>query len=159
MILLKVLSQIDGIRKSCSIVAHVLDELKKIIRPGVTTYQLNEIAEDMCYQNNAIPAFKGYKGFPYSICASKNEEIVHGFPNKEPLKNNDILSIDFGVLYKGWYGDAAFTTGVGQPSKDALKLINITRECLYAGIAQAQPGNRIGDIGYSIQSTAEKNNL
>ena len=157
MILLKTAAQIDGIRKSCKIVAIVLNELKHLIAPGISTAELNKAAEDICYQHNAIPAFKGYRGFPYSICASKNKEIVHGFPNKIPLKSGDIISIDFGVIYKGWYGDAAFTKCVGVAGNKKIKLINITKQCLDKAINKAWPGNRIGDIGFVIQSHAENN--
>ena len=122
MILLKTLTQINNIRKSCQIVAHILKELKILIKPGISTTELNKIAEDLCFELNAIPAFKGYRGFPYSICASKNEQIVHGFPNNTPLKKGDIISIDFGVLYKGWFGDAAFTKNVGKVSNEKIKL-------------------------------------
>ena len=158
MILLKTCKQIDNIRKSCAIVAYVLNELHNNIKPGITTLSLNNIAEELCLQKKGIPAFKGYKGFPFSVCASRNEEIVHGFPNELLLKDGDILSIDFGVLYKGWYGDAAFTTCVGTTTTEAIELIETTRLCLYDGIKAAVVGNRLGDIGYAIQSRAENNN-
>lgn len=157
MIILKSLQQIDGIRKSCKIVAYVLKELKSAIRPGVTTIFLNDMAEDLCFQKGAVPGFKGYRGFPFSICASKNEKIVHGFPDDVPLKDGDVLSIDFGVLYKGWYGDSAFTKGVGKVSKKTQKLIDVGRECLYKGIDAAKPYSRVGDISNAIQTHAEKN--
>lgn len=155
MIILKLNKEIDGIRNSCKIVSYILRELFKNIEPDVTTNFLNTMAEDLCLQKGGIPAFKGYRGFPYSICSSRNEEIVHGFPSDIPLQSGDILSIDFGVLYKGWYSDSAFTKAVGTVSKKSEKLIKITERCLYDGITAAQPGNRLGDIGYAIQSRAE----
>ena len=157
MIILKTLTQIDGIRKSCSITAYVLKELKNAIKPGITTNFLNTMAEDLCNQRGGTPAFKGYRGFPFSICASLNEVVVHGFSNDKPLKEGDILSIDFGVLYKGWYGDSAFTEGVGKISNEAQKLIDIGRECLYNAINIASHHCRVGDISNAVQSHAEKN--
>lgn len=157
MIILKTAKEIDGIRKSCSIVAYTLKKLYSAIEPGVTTEFLNEMAEELCFQKGGTPAFRGYRGFPYSICSSRNEEIVHGFPTDVPLKNGEILSIDFGVLYKGWYGDSAFTKAVGHHSVKAAKLIRVTKQCLDDGIAQACAGNRLGDIGNAIQTRAEMN--
>lgn len=155
MVLLKTTKQIDGIRKSCRIVAFVLKELYENIKPGVSTAFLNEMAEELCFEKGGTPAFKGYRGFPYSICSSRNEEIVHGFPSPMPLIEGEILSIDFGVLYKGWHGDSAFTKGVGKIPGPAEKLIQTTRESLYKGIKAAVPGNRLGDVGHAVQSTAE----
>lgn len=157
MIILKTLTQIEGIRKSCIITAYVLKELKNAIKPGITTNFLNDMAEDLCNQKGGTPAFKGYRGFPFSICASLNEMVVHGFSNNKPLKEGDILSIDFGVLYKGWYGDSAFTVGVGKISKKAQKLINIGEECLNNAINISYPYCRVGDISNAVQSTAEEN--
>jgi methionyl aminopeptidase len=157
MIILKTLSQIDGIRRSCKIVAYVLRELKKAVEPGITTMFLNRMAEDLCFQKGGTPGFKGYQGFPYSICSSRNEEIVHGLPSEIPLRNGDIISIDFGVIYKGWYGDAAFTTGVGVVTSDIELLMNVGLGCLNAGINNAQIFNRIGDISHAVQAHAEGN--
>jgi len=157
MVILKNLKQIEGIRKSCRIVAYVLSTLRKEIRPGVTTKYLNDLSEELCLEKGGSPAFKGYKGFPFSICASLNYEIVHGFPNSNPLIEGDIISIDFGALYKGWYGDAAFTAGVGKISPPAEKILSVTEQCLYAGIKNAIPNNRLGDIGNAIQTMAESN--
>ena len=156
MIVLKTLSQIDGIRKSCRILAYVLKELEKNIKPGVTTKFLNDMAEDLCFQKGGTPGFKGYRGFPYSICSSRNSEIVHGFPSEIPLVEGEILSIDFGVLYKGWYGDSAITRGVGDIDDDLKELLDVGEQCLNAGIAAAKPFCRIGDISHAIQEYAEK---
>lgn len=157
MVLLKTLPQIDGIRKSCRIVAYVLSKLKNEIRPGITTEYLNNMAEDLCGERGGTPGFKNYKGFPFSICASVNSEVVHGFPSDEKLKEGDILSIDFGVLYKGWYGDSAFTVGIGKISTEAEKLIKAGEECLCIGIDAAKVDGRLGDISYGVQQHAEDN--
>lgn len=157
MVILKTLDQIEKIKKSCKIVSHVLYNLRKEIKPGITTMYLNNLAEELCYERGGIPGFKGYRGFPFSICASKNDEIVHGFPNDVVLKDGDIISIDFGVIYKGWWGDSAFTTGVGNISPAAKKIITVGEECLNAGIKSSGPFRRIGDISSSIQKHAESN--
>lgn len=155
MVILKTAQQIDGIRKSCQIVAHVLSEIDKNIKPGVTTAYLNEMAEELCYEKGGTPAFKGYKGFPFALCSSRNEEIVHGFPSPVKLKEGEMLSLDFGVLYKGWYGDSAFTKAVGEVPVKTEKLIKVTWQCLMDGIGQAYTGNTLGDIGFAIQTRAE----
>lgn len=157
MVILKHKNQIDSIRDSCKIVAYVLNEIEKLIVPGVTTSHLDTVAEELCYSKGGIPGFKGYKGFPYSICASKNNTVVHGFPDDIPLVDGDILSIDFGVLYKGWYGDSAFTKAVGSVSDEIKKLLNVGEECLYKGIQSINYYSRIGDISNSIQTHAEDN--
>lgn len=156
MIILKTSRQIDGIRKSCQIVAYVLKELSKAVEPGITTKFLNRMAEDLCIQRGGTPGFKGYRGFPYSICASRNSEVAHGFPSEEPLRYGDILSIDFGVVYKGWYGDSALTVPVGKISKDIEHLLTVGENCLYEGINAAKPFCKIGDISYAIQKYAEE---
>lgn len=157
MIILKTLTQIDGIRKSCAITAYVLKELENAIKPGVTTNFLDTMAEDLCNQKGGTPAFKGYRGFPFSICSSLNEVVVHGFPNDKPLEEGDILSIDFGVLYKGWYGDSAFTKGVGKVSEEAQKLMDTCKECLYNAISITRSFCRVGDISNAVQTHAEAN--
>lgn len=157
MIILKTAREVDSIRKSCSIVAYVLGELYKAIEPGMSTEFLDKMAEELCFQKGGTPAFKNYRDFPFSICSSRDEEIVHGFPSVVSLKAGEILSIDFGVLYKGWYGDAAFTKAIGDHSKKAKKLIKVTKQCLYDGIEMARVGNRLGDIGHAVQTRAELN--
>lgn len=156
MVIIKSLDEIKKLRISNRMVASVLGTLKSIIRTGVTnSYHLNHVAERMAKEFGAVPGFKGYKGFPFSICSSPNNMVVHGFPNKKPLKNGDILSVDFGILHDGWYGDAAFTVPVGEVSDVAKKLIKTTEECLYKGIEKAVPGGRLGDISNAIQTHAE----
>lgn len=156
MIILKTKEEIKYIKDACWIVADILDELKAIIEPGVKTSVLDYFANESTRLHRAKPAFLGYKGYPYTICASVNDQVVHGFPNDEPLEEGDILTIDFGVLYNGWYGDAAFTVGVGKIFMPAAKLIQTTKECLDKAIEEAAPGNRLGDISHTIQTHAEK---
>lgn len=155
MIFLKTISEVDKIKASATLVALALNEIGKIIKPGITTLELNNLAEQIAYENGAVPGFKGYRGFPFSICASRNDEIVHGFPSTIPLVNGDVLSVDFGIYKNGYYGDAAKTFGVGIIAEEAEHLITTTEECLYLGIEEAVIGNRIGDISYAIQQHAE----
>jgi methionyl aminopeptidase len=137
------------------IVAQAHREIKIAIRPGITTLELNKIAEEVILSNGARPAFKGYQGFPASICASVNEEVVHGIPSLRKLENGDIISIDIGAEKNGYYADSAITLPVGDVSDEALELIRITKEALFYGISKAVSGNRLTDISYSIQSFVE----
>ena len=155
MVFLKSLDEIKKLKRSNQMVGDVLSLLKKKIRPGITTLELNNLAEEYVYDNKAIPAFKGYKGFPYSICASVNSEVIHGFPSKKHLRKKDILSIDFGVLLDGYYGDSAITIPVGKINKKTKLLIKTGQECLYKGISQAVEGSRLNQISYIIQRHAE----
>ena len=156
MIILHGEEDILGIKTSCEIVAYVLSKLEKEIKPGVTTNYLNTLAEELTFRKGAIPGFKGYRGFPRSICASVNSQVVHGISSDKPMDDGDIISIDFGILYKGWYGDSALTVPVGNISDTHKKLIKTTRECLNKAIEQSVPGNKIGDISYAIQNHAAK---
>ncbi len=146
-------------REANRIVAEVLEELAAAVEPGITTDELDQMAEELTYKKGARPAFKGYKPhdvrYPKSLCASVNNEIVHGIPSSRRLKTGDILGLDFGVVYEGFYGDAARTVAVGQVSPQAERLLSVTREALYAGIEQARVGNRISDISRAVQRTAE----
>ena len=135
MIILKSPQEIEKMKIPCRMVAEVLELLKEIVRPGVTTLALNEIAEKEAVKRGAKPAFKGYSGYPYSLCCSVNDQVVHGMPNKRELKDGDILSLDFGVLFNGFYGDAAVTLPVGGISENAKRLLKITEESLYVAIA------------------------
>ena len=159
MIILKTPEQIEGIRESCRIVAFVLSEIEKLVKPGVTTAGLNTISEHLTREQGGVPGFKGYRGFPFSICASVNEQIVHGFPNDTPLKEGDILSVDFGVLKNGWYGDSALTMPVGQISDEATELLRVTKNSLHKALDIAQPYKKIGDLSWTIQRYVEKNNF
>lgn len=154
MIIVKTAEQVDAIRESCRIVAVVLKNIEEAIQPGVTTMYLNDMAEDLVHQAGGKPSFKGYRGFPYSICSSRNEEIVHGFPTDKPLEEGDILSVDFGAYYNGWHGDAAFTKAVGNVPEHVEKLLTATEACLYGGILRARPYNRVGDISNKIETMA-----
>jgi methionyl aminopeptidase len=154
-IILKSPLEIDKMRVPCRMVAEVLVLLKEMVQPGVTTLELNEKAEQEARKYGAKPAFKGYSGYPYSLCCSVNEQVVHGMPGRRVLKNGDILSIDFGVLYDGFYGDAAVTLPVGDISAVAAKLLKTTEESLYAAISAARISNRLSDISYAVQRHVE----
>ena len=156
MIYYKTEDEIDLIRKSSLLVARTHAELVNRIQPGVNTLALDNIAEEFIRDNGGEPAFKGYNGFPNTLCMSPNEEVVHGIPNTTSLKNGDILSVDCGVLMNGYYGDSAFTYEVGEVDLETRKLLIRTKEALYKGIEQAVEGNTTGDIGYAIQNYTEQ---
>lgn len=162
MILIKTKKDIDFIKESCKIVAETLQLVKSNVRVGVTTFELDKIAEDYIRSNNAIPAFKGYSqagsfDFPGSICSSIDEEVVHGIPGSRTLQGGEILSVDVGVEKNGYFGDAAISIAVGEISDEKKHLMEVTEKSLYLGIDQAKAGNRVGDIGYAVQSYVEKN--
>jgi len=142
-------------RKSNALVAAILEELGKKIRPGVRTIELDRLSEAMALKKGARPAFKGYRGYPYSLCTSVNSEVVHGMPSERELQEGDIVSLDFGILRDGYYGDAAVTVPVGEISPAARRLLRVTEEALYRGISAARAGNRIGDISAAIQGHVE----
>jgi len=144
-------------RQAGKIVAVVLGMLEASVEPGITTEALNKIAEEEAKKNNAIPSFKGYRGFPASICVSVNEQIVHGIPSKRKLKGGDIVSLDFGVIYNGFHGDAARTVAVGSISSKAQELLTVTQEALITGITKAKDGVNLGDVSYAIQKYIESN--
>jgi methionyl aminopeptidase len=149
--------EIEKIRRACLVVAEILDRLKERIQPGVTTGELDALSEELAHRHKAKPAFKGYHGFPYSLCTSVNEEVVHGMPSKtRHIKEGDILSLDFGVVIEGYYGDAAITVPVGKISKEAERLCRVTENSLYEGITQARVGNRLSDISHAIQEYVEE---
>ncbi|NLO89552.1 MAG: type I methionyl aminopeptidase [Clostridia bacterium] len=157
MIFLKSEQELELMREAGRIVANVLLEIEEAVKPGITTERLNEIAEDIIIKSGAKPLFKGYKGFPASICTSVNEEVVHGIPSLRKLKSGDIISIDVGAEKNGYCGDAAMTFPVGEVSEEAMKLIEVTREALSMGIKQAVVGNRLSDISHAVQSYVEDN--
>jgi methionyl aminopeptidase len=157
-IVLKTADEILLMQEANQIVAETLALMQKTVEPGISTLELDQIAEQLCLSRKAQPAFKGYRGFPGSLCVSVNEEVVHGIPSrKKKLKDGDIVSIDFGVLYKGFYGDSAKTFPVGKVSGDVQRLLETTRLCLEKGIEQMIVGNRIGDISKAIQDYVEAN--
>jgi methionyl aminopeptidase len=149
--------EIEKIRVSAQLVAKTLRELGRAVRPGVTTAELDRLAESFIRDHGGRPAFKGYRGFPASICPSINEEVVHGLPGPRALREGDMIGIDVGVEKGGYFGDAACTFAVGDVGEVARKLMEVTRESLMQGIAQARPGNRVGDISNAVQSHAERN--
>lgn len=155
MIILKSQDEIKGIAEACQIVAEALGGIKKIVAPGVTTKELNRFVESFIVSKNATPAFKGYRGYPASLCTSINEQVVHGIPSSTKLKEGDIISLDIGVYYKGFYGDAALTLPVGETEDVAKKLLSVTEEALYRGIENAVIGNRLFDISFAIQNYVE----
>lgn len=157
MIYYKTEEEIELIKESSLLVAKTHAEVAKLIQPGVSTLVLDKIAEEFIRDNGGVPAFKGYSGFPNTLCVSPNEQVVHGIPTNDPIESGTILSLDCGVKKNGFFGDSAFTYEVGEVAKDVKELLKITRESLYKGIEVAVAGNRIGDIGYAIQNHAEKN--
>lgn len=155
MIVIKTSAELGKMRRSGRMVAEVLEGLREKIRPGVTTLELDQFAESQCRKWNAKPAFKGYGGFPFTICASPNDRVVHGFPNADPLQDGDIVSIDFGLIYDGFYGDSAVTLEVGEVTPATRKLLDVTCQSLENGIAAALPGGRLSDISHAVQACAE----
>ncbi len=158
MIILKSRHEIDQMRKACLIVADVLDGISELIRPGVSTQALDEFAEKYIVSRGARPAFKGYRGYPKTLCTSLNNQVVHGIPSGQVvLKEGDIISVDVGAIVEGFYGDAAKTFPVGAVSSDARRLIQVTEEALLNGISEAHPGNRLYDISSAVQRHVESN--
>jgi len=155
MIIGKSQKEIDKMRAAGQLVGRVLQQLRGMVAPGITTLDVDRAAEKMIRDAGAYPTFKGYNGFPFSICASVNEQVVHGFPSEYELKEGDIFSIDVGATLDGFVGDTATTVGVGQVSDDRLRLMRITEESLQLAIEQCRAGNHLGDIGFAVQSHAE----
>lgn len=156
MIYYKTAEEIELIRQSCLLVSKAHAHVASILKPGMTGLQIDKEAESLIRDHGALPAFKGYRGFPGTLCVSVNETIVHGIPNDKPFREGDVVSVDCGVLWKGYYGDAAYTYMVGIVAEEVRQLLEVTKECLYLGIAEARAGNRIGDIGSVIQEHAER---
>ena len=154
-IIIKSPREIEQLKKSNAIVAEVFQKLKKAIVPGITTKELDQIAEEMILSRGAIPAFKGYRGFPATLCISINEEVVHGIPGQRRLKEGDIVSLDLGAILNGYFGDAAITLPVGELDLVAKRLLEVTEKALYIGIDQVKVGNRLFDISYAIQTWVE----
>ncbi|GIN63752.1 methionine aminopeptidase [Robertmurraya siralis] len=155
MIVLKSQREIEMMKKAGEVLASVHKEIAKMIKPGVTTWEIEEFVDSFLAKKGASAEQKGYKGYEYATCASINDEICHGFPRKEPLKNGDIVTIDMVVNLNGALADSAWTYAVGEVSDKTKKLLQVTKEALYKGIEQAQVGNRIGDIGHAIQTYVE----
>jgi len=147
--------EIELLRENAILVSKTLAEVGKVVAPGVTTNELNRVAETFIRDHGAIPSFLGFEGFPAAICASVNDVVVHGFPSEYVLKEGDIVSADIGTLYKGYNGDSAYTFPVGEVDANTRKLLDVTKASLYKGIEAAVAGARVGDIGYAVQSYAE----
>ncbi|OGP67817.1 MAG: type I methionyl aminopeptidase [Deltaproteobacteria bacterium RBG_16_44_11] len=155
MVILKLPEEIEKARASNRIVAEVLNKISEKVKPGVRTRDLDKLAEEIVQKRGAKPAFKGYRGFPHALCTSINEVVVHGMPSERVLVEGDIIGLDFGVCYRGFFGDATITLPVGKVSEKALKLIEVTEKSLYKGIEEATKGNRLGAISAAGQTTVE----
>jgi methionyl aminopeptidase len=155
MVYLKTFEEINLIRESAQLVARTHAELAKIIQPGITSLYLDKIAEEFIRDNGGLPGFKGYNNFPNTLCVSEDNEVVHGIPSNKEIKEGSILSIDCGVIMHDFYGDSAYTFAVGEISEDKKRLLSVTKEALDRGVLAASCGNKIGDIGFSIQDFAE----
>lgn len=148
--------EIELMRESCLLVSKTLAEIAKIVRPGISTLELDKIADEFIMDNGAKPSFKGYQDFPFACCMSVNDAVVHGFPTKDILKEGDIVTVDVGAYKNGFHGDSAYTFAVGEITPEVRQLMNITKESLFKGIEKATHGNRVGDIAYAIQYYTEK---
>jgi len=155
MLYYKTQEEIELIRESSLLVAKTLAEVAKSIRPGISTLELDRLAETFIRDHGAVPAFLNYNGFPNSLCISVNSQVVHGIPNKNELQDGDICSVDCGVLKNGFYGDSAYTFAIGEVDDETVQLLRITKESLYKGIEKAVAGNRLGDVSHAIQEHAE----
>jgi methionyl aminopeptidase len=155
LIILKSEDEIKRMAESCRIVAEVLEGIKKIVKPGITTKELDGFSESYIHSKRAVPAFKGYRGYPASMCTSVNEQVVHGIPSSIKLKEGDVISLDMGVYFKGFYGDAAVTLPVGKIDGNAERLLAVTEQALEAGVAKTVAGNRLSDISSIIQNRVE----
>lgn len=156
MIIAKSSKDLDRMREVGEIIAEVRETLRRMVAPGITTLELNNTAEKMLREAGAKPAFLGYHGFPFSICASVNDAVVHGFSTDVPLKEGDIASLDMAAFYNGFVGDTAITVAVGEVADELKQLIRVAEECLALGIEQCRPNNRVGDISHAIQQHAER---
>ena len=157
MIVIKTPEEIEKMAKACKIVAEILEDLKTFVKPGITTKEIEMFAEEKIISKGGTPAFKGYRGYPASICTSVNSQVVHGIPSRVRLNEGDVLSVDLGVYNDGFYGDGAVTLPVGEVSPLAKKLLKVTEEALYKGIDKATPRNRVSDISYAIENYVEAN--
>lgn len=149
--------EIELIRKSCEVLSMTLAEIAKVIGPGMTTMSLNDLADTFISDHGGIPAFKNYNGFPYALCISPNEQVVHGFPSDYVIKEGDLISVDCGVILNNYYSDSAYTFSIGEVDPERKKLIEVTQQCLVAGVEKAVAGARVGDVGFAIQKIAEDN--
>lgn len=158
MIIYKTKEEIELIRESCLLVSETITQIAKILKPGISTLQIDSLAEEFIKDHGAIPAFKNHHGFPFTCCISVNDAVVHGFPTQNALKEGDVVSMDIGTIKKGFYGDSAYTFAVNGVSNEVKNLLKVTKESLYKGIEKACVGNRIGDISFAIQEYTETKN-
>ena len=157
MITIKSTEEVGKMRKAGALLHQVHEHLRTLIVPGITTAYLDEVAEKLIRDAGAIPSFKGYQGFPFTLCTSVDDEVVHGFPSNKPLKEGQLLSVDCGLILDGWQSDSAFSAPVGKADEETLRLIRVTEECFWLAANQAREGNRLGDISHAVQEHAEKN--
>jgi methionyl aminopeptidase len=148
--------EVELMRKSALLVSKTLSEVAKVLRPGITSLSLDKMIGDIVRDHGAVPSFLDYRGYPFNSCISVNDVVVHGFPNNDPLKESDIITVDIGVILNGWHGDHAYTFAIGDPGEEVAQLISVTKQSLYKGIEKAVAGNRIGDISFAIQDWTEK---
>lgn len=156
MIILKTHAEVELMRESALLVSKTLSVVAGVLKAGITTLALDKLIGEYIHDHHAVPSFLHYNGYPFNSCISVNDVVVHGFPNKKELKEGDIVSVDIGVLLNGWHGDHAYTFAIGDPGKDVMRLIRVTKESLYKGIEKTIAGNRIGDISFAIQEHTEK---
>jgi methionyl aminopeptidase len=156
MIYYKTSAEVELIRESSLLVSKTLAHVASVLKPGMTTLQIDELAETFIRDHGAVPSFKNYKGFPFTCCISVNDAVVHGFPNDRPLRDGDIVSVDVGVYKNGFHGDSAYTFALGTITDEVSQLLEVTKTSLYLGIEKAVAGNRVGDISFAIQEYAEK---
>lgn len=156
MIYYKTTAEVELMRESALLVSATLAEVARNLKPGITTLEVDALAEKFILDHQAIPSFKNYKGFPFTCCISVNDAVVHGFPTNTPLKNGDLVSVDVGVFKNGFHGDSAYTFAIGAVSDEIKQLMRVTKESLYLGIEKAVAGNRVGDISFAVQDYAER---
>lgn len=156
MVVTKTRAQIEAMARAGRVLAEVFDELGSAVRPGVSSQELNDLAERSLRLRGAEPAFLGYRGFPAVMCASPNDVVVHGIPNDTPLSSGDILTVDLGLIFQGWHSDMARTFGVGETPGPLARLLEVTRAALTEGVGHCRPGSRLGDVGYAMQSVVEQ---
>src|SRR5256885_5639517 len=155
MITLKNKEEVELMRQSALLVSMTLAEVAKVLKPGVTSLTLDKMIGEFIYDHKAVPSFLNYRGYPFNSCISINDVVVHGFPNNDPVREGDIISIDIGVILNEWHGDHAYTFAIGDPGDEVMQLIKVTKESLYKGIEKAVAGNRVGDISFAIQEHTE----
>jgi len=156
MSIIKHKEEVELMRQSAVLVSKTLTEVAKVLRPGITSLTMDKMIGEFIYDHKAVPSFLNYRGYPFNSCISVNDVVVHGFPNNDPLREGDIISVDIGVILNGWHGDHAYTFAIGDPGEEVMQLIRVTKESLYKGIEKAVAGNRVGDISFAIQEHTEK---